>query len=57
MCLHFKDQVVSVVSEISGDYCESLAKHPVLSVHQMQRVLMLSLLVHIVATGFARLKM
>ena len=57
MRLHFKDQVVSFVSEIFGDYCESLAKHPIHSLHQMQRVLMLSLLVHIVATGFVRFKM
>lgn len=56
MRLHFEDQVASVVSEIFGDYCESLAEHSLLAVHSMQRVLMLNL-VHIVATGFVRFKM
>ena len=58
MLLRFKDQVVNVVMEIFGDYCEGLTKQPVLSAHKIQRFLMLNLLVvHIVATGFVRFKL
>ena len=57
MRIHFEDQVVSVVSAIFGDHCESLAEHSVLSMHKMQWALMLNLLVHFVATGFGSFKM